>query len=261
MTILSFDSRSIIALLDMKHEHLFQCKYPVFYKTKVSEDKCISAIDTAIENNQIRATNSIINYIVKYQNNVVFCYLFEENFVSLIEKGINVIDLLKSDIFFHRLDYMEWPSIHSDKCHAIRPYNGSMFKLRNNYHNIFPDFNDQSTAESEHLEPDSQSFGVSTLKRKITHIHHHFVEKKIFKIKYNLSIIPSVSEKRVSLMDVLEDTSDLQIFDALAVEDLLEFKWNKYAKYVHFFGFGCHIIYMFFFSLYVNILFVYNDHS
>lgn len=140
VTILSFDSRSIITLLDQKHEHLFQSKYPVFYKTRVSDEKCISAIDTAIDNNQIRATNSIIDYIVKYQNNVVFCYLFEETFVSLIEKGINVIDLLKSDIFFHRLDFMEWPSIHTDNCEMIRPYNGSMFKLRHNYSSIFPDF-------------------------------------------------------------------------------------------------------------------------
>ena len=50
----------------------------------------ISAIDTAIENNQIRATNAIISYIVKYQNNVVFSFLFEKNFVSLLDKGINV---------------------------------------------------------------------------------------------------------------------------------------------------------------------------
>lgn len=170
------------------------------------------------------------------------------------------MNLLKSDIFFHRLDFMEWPSTHTDNCQLIRPYNGSMFKLRHNYRNIFPDFRTESEHDDHH-DGFSSSVKIGNLKRQLTHIHDQFVQKRIFKIKYNLSILPSVSEERVSLMDVLEDTSDLQIFDALAVEDLLDFKWHSYAKYVHFVAFGCHIIYMTFFSLYVNLVFVYNDHT
>ena len=47
---------------------------------------------------------------------------------------------------------------------------------------------------------------MDNLKRQLSYIHEVFVQKRIFKIKYNLSILPSVSEEKVSLMDVLEDT-------------------------------------------------------
>jgi hypothetical protein len=60
-----------------------------------------SAIDIALENNQVTACNLIIDYIVQYQNNFAFTFLFQENFLDLVKKGIQVSKLLESDIFCH----------------------------------------------------------------------------------------------------------------------------------------------------------------
>ena len=60
-----------------------------------------NAIDIALANDQIHALNQIVAYIVKYQNKYVHSYLFESNFLRLVEKSINIKDLLESDIFCH----------------------------------------------------------------------------------------------------------------------------------------------------------------
>lgn len=87
-----------------------------------------SAIDTALENNQLRAINLIIDYLVKHQNSYVYFFLFRENFIKLLRKGsINISALLNSNIFYHQFDFMGWPSIHEDDSTILAPYNNSLF--------------------------------------------------------------------------------------------------------------------------------------
>lgn len=87
---LAFDSQSIHYLLSSKHESLFDPKFPIIYRTKISSRKFPfkhyfnSAIDLALKNNQAIAVSALLDYIVKYQNNYVSSYLFRSNFSLLI---------------------------------------------------------------------------------------------------------------------------------------------------------------------------------
>lgn len=58
-SILSFDSRSMAALLSDKHSIYFSEEFPIFYKNKIckAKDKYFyrSAIDNALRNNQVGA--------------------------------------------------------------------------------------------------------------------------------------------------------------------------------------------------------------
>ena len=54
-----------------------------------------------------------------------------------MENGIEVTDLLKSDIFNHRLDCDDWPAIHEDNKSLLIPYNNSPYKLRGKYKRLF----------------------------------------------------------------------------------------------------------------------------
>lgn len=59
------------SLLDRKNEKFFDEKYPVIYKNKFKKKNgrgfyYTNAIDLALKNNQIRAVNCIIKYIIKY---------------------------------------------------------------------------------------------------------------------------------------------------------------------------------------------------
>ena len=79
----------------------------------------------------------IIEYIVKYQNNYVSSFLFLKNISILIEKGVLVSSLFNSEIFYYQFDYDEWPSSHTDSVEYIRPFNDSIFNLRESYNKIF----------------------------------------------------------------------------------------------------------------------------
>jgi hypothetical protein len=46
--------------------------------------KTITAIEIAVENNQIVALTNIIDFVVKYQNSYAFSYLFENHLLSLL---------------------------------------------------------------------------------------------------------------------------------------------------------------------------------
>lgn len=74
-SILSFDSRSMKYLLKDEFESFFSKEYPLIYKNKIQKGKPTncnffyrSAIDSALKCNQILAVETIVKYVVKYQN-------------------------------------------------------------------------------------------------------------------------------------------------------------------------------------------------
>jgi len=130
VSILSFDSRSMSFLLDDQFAEYFSYQYPLFYRNKIQKgqqaDKKYfyrSAIDSALRSNQVRAVSIIMDYIVKYQNNFVSSFLFQKNFPTLMEKGIEVKNLLESHVFNYTFDLDEWPSTHTNPDEHRRPFN------------------------------------------------------------------------------------------------------------------------------------------
>lgn len=63
----------------------------------------------ALKNNQIKAVETIINYIVKFQNSYVSSFLFTKNFLQLVELGLDIRPLLESRIFLYEFDLDDWP--------------------------------------------------------------------------------------------------------------------------------------------------------
>jgi hypothetical protein len=43
-----------------------------------------------------------------------------------------------------QFDFDEWPATHTDAGKYIRPFNGSVFSVRDEYENIFPDLLDKN---------------------------------------------------------------------------------------------------------------------
>lgn len=66
---MAFDSKSIKALLDPKNEEFFGSEFPLFYKQGANKE---SAIDVALEMNQKRSVDLMVDYILKYQNSYVY---------------------------------------------------------------------------------------------------------------------------------------------------------------------------------------------
>jgi hypothetical protein len=147
LTLISFDNKSIKALLAPDQLDKFDHTYPIFFKEKPkdlkdSSEKTRTAIDIALEHNQIQAVDFMISYIVQYQSHYSHSYIFQENFTDLLEHGIKVDELLKSDIFYPKIEFSdkEWPQVHTNSDTMIMAFNPptkNLFQIRNAYPIIF----------------------------------------------------------------------------------------------------------------------------
>jgi len=106
---------------------------------------------------------------VVFQNNFSSSWLFKKNLPSLIGKCeyIKVADLLKSNVFLFKFDFELWPQNHTDEEDMIRPYNGSIFHLRDAYRNIFPE---------KRFKPISDDADST----------------KVFKVNYYINLLPTI---------------------------------------------------------------------
>jgi len=196
----------------------------------------------------------MIEYIVNYQNNFISSFLFNKNFPILLEKGINVANLLNSQVFSLSFDYDDWPSSHTDQETYLRGYNHSIFQLRYHYKTIFPDIN---ALEEDLSDGDPQQLDSS----------------KIYKITYSINILPQIGEYVIlnqnhgreekefvnsdcNLMGLICDTEELEIFDTRSIGHLVEFKWNAYAFKHHIFGCCMHGFYITMFIIYINVVYI-----
>ena len=150
MSMLAFDSRSLVYLLSDQFDDYFSSDFPIFYRQKIQKGKPISysdphlfkknnkyffrsAIDNALKNNQVQGIQLIINYIVSYQNNYSTSFLFLKNLPQIFEIDIEIRPLLESKVFNLEFDFDEWPTNHINPDTVMRPYNDSIFKIRHAY--------------------------------------------------------------------------------------------------------------------------------
>jgi len=56
----------------------------------------------------------MLNYICIYQNSYVYAHLFHNNLIEMMDKGVEMKQLLESNIYNYVFDFDEWPSISTD---------------------------------------------------------------------------------------------------------------------------------------------------
>ena len=229
-SILSFDSRSMSYLLGDDFSSYFSKQYPLIYRNKIQKGKAKknqegkffyrSAIDSALKCNQVKAVETIIQYVVDYQNHFISSYLFNKNLPDLIDVGIPVTNLFKSQIFQFNLDLDEWPQTHDNEDECIRYFNESIFQIRQHYRKVFP-------------EDDFAPLDIEDM-----------TNKKIYKIKYKVNLLPvigayfykhdnpytkeKVREVRnddINFLGTCTESDELELFSAESIQELIEFKW------------------------------------
>ena len=90
---------------------------------------------------------------------------------SIINKGINVFDLLNRDIFTVTYDYDEWPGNHVNDAECLRGYAESFFHLRHHYKTVFQ--------EDEFRQPEAGDAIDDETAR-------------VFKVKYSINLLNQV---------------------------------------------------------------------
>ena len=94
-----------------------------------------------------------------------------QNIQQLLEKGIKLQPLIQSKIFRFQFDYDEWASTHTDDKTYMKPYNGSIFELRDQYRNIFSEPQFEINEEEDSID-----------------------SRKVYKIKYSINTLTQLGE-------------------------------------------------------------------
>ena len=96
----------------------------------------------------------------------------------------------------------------------------------------------------------------------------------MFKITYLLNTIPQIGEymihdketdkfeffnKDKSLMDMCQESDELELFNSLAIQDVIDFKWTEFAYKIHLVGCFFHFFYMTILIIYINAIYVIVD--
>ena len=145
-----------------------------------------------------------------------------------MEKGIEVSKLFTSNIFTFTFEFEEWPATHRDLQKLIVPYNNSVFNIRESYETLF-------NGRLDDNEPD-------------------VANDRYYKIKYSLNLLPFIKSRTEMTFTQLcqeKKESELQIFEAQALKDLIIFKWENYAHFLHHLGAFMHFFYIFTMTLYI----------
>ena len=187
LSYLAFDSRSIKSLLSENNHQYFSSDFPLFFKNEDGK----SAIDVSLGKNQIRSVNLMIDYIIKHQNSYVYSHLFNFNLVELIDKEVIMAPLFNSQIFYHTFDFDEWPATHSNTDKMMAAYNDSMFNIRFQYPAVF-----KKLWKKDHLKSASSDSS----------------NQKVFKIKYILNFLTSVSDEDGQITEAIANSDELDIF-------------------------------------------------
>ena len=66
------------------------------------------------------------------------------------------------------------------------------------------------------------------------------------------------TNKKISFVDQCQSSEEIDLFLCESLQEIISYKWNKYARSHHLVGFGFHLIYMFVLVMYVNVVYIGN---
>eukprot|EP00347_Sterkiella_histriomuscorum_P017645 403348548 len=164
-----------------------------------------SPLDIAIKANYIKSVCLYLDLIVKFQNNHSFNYLIDKNLISLIQKSINLSEYFESNLPIIKIDNKNYPDLHFDDQEIIVGI-------------------DCIDAPRDLLDKYDEILGQKLLQNQNG-------DKQQFPIEYHLINFPeTLTNEPTKLMEVLSETDNMELFEALAIQTIINFKWKQYTK-------------------------------
>jgi hypothetical protein len=99
---------------------------------------------------------------------------------------------------------------------------------------------------------------------------------KIFKIKYSINLLPQIGthiqfedngegdklkhlvNHDIPFMKIIAQSEELDIFNTISLQDLIEFKWNEFGMMVHLVGCMMHMCQIAILIFYVHFIYIEN---
>lgn len=72
-----------------------------------------------------------------------------------------------------------------------------------------------------------------------------FREHRLYKVSYHINLLGGVTSTNGSLIDAITQSHSLDIFQTGPIRDLIDYRWEKFARRVHATGMAVHLVYIF----------------
>eukprot|EP00347_Sterkiella_histriomuscorum_P016393 403353358 len=191
-----------------------------------------SPLDVAIKANQIKSVSLYLDLIVKFQNNHSFNYLIDKNLISLIQKSISLSEYFESNLPIIKVNNKNYPDLHFDDQEII----------------VGIDCIDQPR---DLLDKYNEILGQELQQNQDG-------DQQQFPIEYHLINFPeTLTKEPTKLMKVLSETDNMELFDALAIQTIINFKWKQYTK--SFFQTQFNIFLIFCFTFLFEIMYSFTN--
>lgn len=150
------------------------------------------------------------------------------------EKGIKLAELLNSNVFIYKFDFEMWPQNHTEDEEYIRPYNGSIFDLREAYRTIFHEERFKKIKDDEDSSKVYKvSYAINLLPQLGIHIDRNETTGK------NELIIPESD-----MMCNFTSTEELDVYQTESLQQLIDFKWHEFSRKHQMVGLCFHFAYL-----------------
>ncbi|CDW82687.1 wd-40 repeat protein [Stylonychia lemnae] len=207
-----------LEIISKKLQLMDKCDIPmILMKNQINGN---SPIDIACQSNQLKSLNILFELLTKYQDDHGFNYLMDNQLIYLIKKGLNLQEYFESSLPKFQIISEQYPYQHSDAYQYIKGENNlsTPSDVKGKYEDIF-------TFEN-------------TLEESQTSIEYYLIN------------LPETLQK-LELIKALSITKNLDYFDNLTIQTIIQFKWREYTK--TFFKLKFFIFSLFVFSLVFEI--------
>eukprot|EP00347_Sterkiella_histriomuscorum_P015684 403356086 len=185
-----------------------------------------SPLDRVTRSNQLKSITYLLEILVRFQNHHCFNHFIDNNFISLIEKQINLSEYFETNLPIIRINHKNFPDLHYDDSELILGLKeiSAPKDILEKYDDIFKDHLDQSNQTQQ--QP----------------------------IEYYLVNLPeTLTKEPKKLMEVLSQTETMELFENLTIQTIINYKWNSYTK--SFFQTQFNIFLIFCLSFMIEILY------
>jgi len=100
--------------------------------------------------------------------------------------------------------------------------------------------------------------------------HHQLLQEDAYKpekgqvmskIKYTLNQLPGTRDELSTITEIIGNTDNLEIFETEAIKGIINFKWNKFGKQLHYTCAIIHFIYVIMFMVYVDSVYLKQEYG
>jgi len=145
----------------------------------------------------------------------------------MLKRGIDVTELVNSQLFYPII-WQNYSLYSSDKEKVLLPYNNELEELE--HEDPFSLFQEEQDSEPKQTSTDKRR---QSLKRSIliTKSIEEEQKEEQYEMQYHYIFMEAIEGgQKIDVARTLKDCEDIRIFEQEAIQNIIDYKWETYAR-------------------------------